>query len=76
MIQMNLFSVIKVANRRSDPKDTKLNFPDLIQRNFKADKLGEKLFTDVTYIPTPFAPHGFFYFSGVIDGYDRACYVY
>jgi transposase InsO family protein len=72
MIKMNLFSVIKLGNRHSDPKDMKLNRPDLIKGNFKSDKPGEKLYTDVTYIPSPFAPKGFFYFSGVIDGYDNS----
>jgi transposase InsO family protein len=72
MVKMGLFSIIKIGNRRSDPKDTKLNFPDLIKGSFKADNPNEKIYTDVTYIATPHATHGFFYFSGVIDGYDNS----
>jgi putative transposase len=71
MIKMGLFSIIKIRNRRSDPKNTKLNFPDLIRGKFKANNPNEKMYTDVTYIATPYAKQGFFYFSSAIDGYDN-----
>lgn len=72
MMKMHLFSIIKTKSRRQDPKDTKVSFPNLIKGNFKANSPNEKLYTDVTYIATPYAMHGFFYFSGVIDGFDNS----
>jgi transposase InsO family protein len=72
MNELNLYSIIKTRNRRQDPKDSKLNFPDLIKRQFKAVKPLLKLYTDVTYIPTPHAPQGYFYISGAIDGHDNS----
>ena len=60
-------SELKTKQRRKDPKNTKFKCSDKIQRNWKADEPGVKLYTDVTYFWTYL---GFLYISVILDGYD------
>ena len=53
---------------RKDPKNTKVNFKNLIKRNFYAKNRFQKLFTDVTYFKTPL---GFLYISTIIDIFNN-----
>lgn len=47
--------------------------PDLVQRDFTADALGQKLVGDITYIPTW---QGWLYLATVIDCATKACIGY
>jgi hypothetical protein len=64
---LNIKSKLNRKERRKDPKNTKVNFKNLIKRKFGSNERGKKLFTDVTYFKTPF---GFVYISVIIDTYD------
>lgn len=47
--------------------------PDLVNRDFTAEAPGEKLVSDITYIPTA---EGWLYLATVIDCYTKACIGY
>ncbi|MGH8523120.1 MAG: IS3 family transposase [Gammaproteobacteria bacterium] len=47
--------------------------PDLVNRNFTADAPGQKMVSDITYIPTK---EGWLYLATVIDCYTKGCIGY
>jgi len=72
MRKNGLVCKIKKSRRRQDPKDTSNYKPNLINNDFYADKPRQKLYTDTSFFPTPYAKQGFFYISAYIDGYDNS----
>jgi putative transposase len=54
---------------RTEDKDPRFRCSDKIKRGWKACKPFVKLYTDVTYLKTPW---GFVYISSIIDGYNNA----
>jgi transposase InsO family protein len=74
MKSLGIFSQIHRKNKRYDPKNTARGFDNLINRNFRANKPYEKLYTDITYIESPYAKNGFFYLNAFIDGFDYMAY--
>ncbi len=47
---------------------TYVDYPNIINGDFKCSKFAEKWFSDITYIPTS---SGFLYLSAIIDGYTK-----
>lgn len=72
MKERGLICKIKKSRRRSDPKDTSLKIPNLIQNDFYANAPRKKIYTDTSFYSSPFAKQGFFYISAFIDGYDMS----
>lgn len=70
MHEQKLTSICKRRRRHSDPKNTRYFCENLIGKDFRADEPQKKMYTDTTFIESPYAPQGFFYLSAFIDGYD------
>jgi transposase InsO family protein len=70
MRYLKIRSVIKTKNRRKDPKNMRVNITNKIGKDFRSNIPMEKLYTDVTYIKTPYVAGGYLYLSAVIDGFD------
>lgn len=74
MKKHGLKSIIKKRRRPIDYKNTHVNFPNLINRNFITDIPRHKIFTDTTFIRSPYAKNRFFYLSAYIDTYDNSVF--
>lgn len=74
MKKLKIKSVIRVkTNRAIEVKNTKKGHKDLIKRNFKANKISEKWFTDITYVQIK---SGWAFLSAIIDTYDKSIVAY
>ena len=67
MRRLGLQSIIR-KKRRYFGKSGSNVFPDLLKRNFTSPHPGQKLVTDITYLPTT---SGFIYLSAVMDLYNN-----
>lgn len=67
MRELGIQSVIR-KKRRYFGKSGGNVFPDLVKRNFTSPFSGQKLVTDITYLPTT---SGFIYLSAVMDLYNN-----
>lgn len=65
-LQSNIQKQYKVAT--TDSKHTYAVAPNYLNRNFRAEKPGQKWVSDITYIPTQ---KGWLYVTTIIDLYDR-----
>ncbi len=68
MNHLGLKANIRQRKKRQEVKITNRTFPDLIKRNWKAEKPYQKLFTDVSYIKTD---SGWVYLSVVLDSFNN-----
>ncbi len=63
----NFFSVVRIK-KFIKPKETAIIKKNILDRNFKTQRPGEKYVTDITYIPTR---HQMFYLCAIIDLYNN-----
>jgi len=67
MHEKSLFSIVRIK-KFIKPKETAIIKTNVLDRNFKANKQGEKYVTDITYLPTR---HQIFYLCTIIDLYNN-----